>query len=233
MLQNIKHLFGTTLAASDGDIGTVKDLYFDDKTWVIRYLVADTGFWLTGRHVLISPHSFGTYDGDGKLLYINLTRKQIEDSPAISSARPVSRQNEEDLFHYYGWPAFWNGGPMLGIGGFPVIAPESENEIASRERWVHSDDKHLRSVRAITGYHIEATDGPIGHVSGILVDDKTWKLGELVVETSHWYSGKEILILHARIDWISYAESKVFVNLTKADIQRTAEHDRATHAPIR
>src|ERR1035441_5859741 len=98
MLLNIKHLYGIKIAASDFIIGEVKDFYFDDKTWVIRFLVADTGFWLPGRLVLISPHAFGEFDNEGKLLNINLTRKQIEDGPPIESHRPVSRQYEIEYY---------------------------------------------------------------------------------------------------------------------------------------
>src|SRR5471030_1010338 len=109
MLQNIKELYGHKLAASDGEIGHVKDFYFDDKTWVIRYLVADTGTWLTGRQVLLSPYAFGSFDQNEKMLRVNLTKRQIENSPTIDAHRPVSRQYEENYYRYYGWPTYWQG----------------------------------------------------------------------------------------------------------------------------
>ncbi len=227
MLQNIKELYGNKLAASDGDIGHVKDFYFDDKTWVIRYLVADTGSWLTGRLVLLSPHAFGRIDQDGKILLVNLTRKQIENSPSIESHRPVSRQYEEEYYLYYGWPAYWQGGGMWGMGSYPVIMPPLPPKNLRHHGHNQRDDIHLRSTTAVTGYYIQATDGAIGSVSGFLVDDRSWAIRELVVETGHWYSGKEILISPSKIERISYEDSKVFVNLTKADIQRTAENDIA------
>ena len=227
MLLNIKHLFGASIAAPDFLLGTVKDFYFDDKTWVIRYLVADTGLWLKERLVLISPHAFGHFDNDAKILSINLTRKQIEDCPPIESHRPVSRQYEVEYYRYYGWPAYWNGDGLWGLSGFPVVQPPPRGDSVAQVKHHHRDDKHLRSIRSIIGYHIQTTDGSIGHVSGLLVDDKSWAIHELVVETAHWYAGKEILISHSKIERISYAESKVFVNLTKEDILRTAAHDRA------
>ena len=104
MLRSIKQLYGDKLGASDGEIGHVKDFYFDDQNWAIRYLVADTGSWLPGRQVLISPHSLGRLDQAEKILRVNLTRKQIEDSPSIESHKPVSRQYEEEYYRYYGWP---------------------------------------------------------------------------------------------------------------------------------
>lgn len=224
MLQNTKSLYGSKLAASDGDIGHVKDFYFDDKTWVIRYLVVDTGSWLTGRQVLISPHAFGKLDREANTLHVHLHKKQIEDSPSIESHKPVSRQYEIDYYRYYGWPAYWEGGAMWGFGGYPVVLPPSRDEMEAQLQHHHRDDKHLQSSKAVTGYSIQAADGEIGSVHGFMVDDKSWAICDVVAETGHWYSGKEVLIPAARIDRISYEDSKVFASLTKADIERTAEN---------
>ena len=227
MLQNTKELYGNKLVASDGDIGHVKDFYFDDKTWVIRYLVADTGSWLTGRLVLLSPHAFGKLDQGTKTLQIKLRKTQIESSPPIESHKPVSRQYEIDYYRYYGWPAYWDGGGMWGFGGYPVVVPPSKEELEGQQHHHHRDDKHLQSTHAVNGYQIQAADGPIGTVSGFMVDDKSWAIREVVVDAGHWYSGKEILIAPGRIDRISYEDSTVFVNLTKADIAQMKDRDLA------
>jgi len=228
MLHNLKQICGHKLAASDGPIGHVKDFYFDDKTWAIRYLVADTGNWLSGRQVLLAPHSFGHLDHDGKILKINLTRRQIENSPSIDTDRPVSRQYEQNYYNYYGYPTYWEGGALWGKADYPGFAPSARSfEFQSYDypRW---DDVHLRSTNAVTGYGIQATDGALGSVSGFLVDQKKWAIRELTVETGHWYSGKEILITPAKIERISYEQSKVFVKLTKGNLERTEEQHLAT-----
>ena len=227
MLQNTKNLTGCKLAASDGDIGHIKDFYFDDKSWAVRYVVVDTGSWLTGRMVLLAPRAFGLLELDGKRLGVNLTRKQIEGSPPIESHRPVSRQYEEQYYGYYGWPVYWDGSGMLGAAGNVVILPPAP-EMQPHHGPKPKDDVHLRSANAVVGHHIEATDGAIGSVSSFMVDDKSWAIRELVVETGHWYSGKEVLIAPAKVGRISYEESKVFVSLTKADIERTAEDHLVT-----
>jgi sporulation protein YlmC with PRC-barrel domain len=228
MLRNLTALYDYKLAASDGDIGRVKDFYFDDKTWVIRYLVADTGSWLAGRLVLLTPHVFGRFnEGAEKVMLINLTRQRIEKSPSIESHKPVSRQYEVEYYRYYGWPAYWNGGAMWGLGGYPVVSPPLRDELEAHHQYHHRDDKHLRSAHSVTGYHIQTVDGTIGHVSGLIVDDRSWAIHKLVVETGHWYSGKEILITPNKIERISYEDSKVFVTLTKEDIQRTSENEVA------
>ena len=229
MLQNIRQLYGNKLAASDGDLGHVKDFYFDDMNWVIRYLVADTGSWLTGHLVLLSPHAFGKLDQDEKTLHVNLRKTQIEVSPSIDSHKPVSRQYEIDYFAYYSWPPYWNGDALWGISDYPVILQPTKKEMEIQKKIHHRDDKHLRSIQEVTGYHIHSIDGEIGHVSSFLVDDMSWAIRELVIETGHWCSGKEILISPSKVNRISYEEAKVFVSLTKSDIQQTMENEVSRH----
>jgi hypothetical protein len=207
----------------------VKDFYFDDESWVVRYLVADTGSWLMGRLVLLTPHAFGKLDQNEKTLHVKLHKKKIQDSPSIESHKPVSRQYETDYYAYYGWPAYWDGSAMWGIGGYPIILPPSKKEMELQKKFHHRDDKHLRSMQEVIGYNIQSVDEEIGHVSSFLVDDRSWAIHELVIETGHWFSGKEILIPTGKVKRISYEEAKVFVSLTKADIQQTAENDISQH----
>lgn len=227
MLQNIKSLQDQKLSAQDGEIGHVADFYFDDKTWAIRYLVANTGSWLTGRLVLISPHSLGRPNDDAKSLLVSLSRKQIENSPSIETDKPVSRQYEIDYYRYYGWPVYWYGGGLWGAGNHPAMLPFTPAERESAQPSRDNDDLHLRSIKAVTGYALHATDGEIGSISGFMVDDKTWVVGELIAETGHWFSGKEIRLPTASITRISYEDSKVQVNLTLADLKATGENEVA------
>ena len=225
MLHRTSELYGCKLAARDGEIGQVKDCYFDDQTWVVRYLVADTGPWLAGRLVLLSPHAFGPIDLPGRNLPINLTKRQIEYSPAVETHQPVSRQYEASYYQYYGWPTYWDSGAIWGLGGgYPSVVPVADAGAVPQTTHIHRAEKHLRSTRAVTGYAIQTSDGPIGHVTGLLVDDRSWAVRELVVETGHWYAGKEVFVAPSKIERISYEDSEVAVNLTKADIQRTAEN---------
>lgn len=225
MIHSLTELCGHSLAGSDGDIGHVKDFYFDDQSWAIRYVVADTGNWLTGRQVLLSPHAFVRLDPEAKALRFNLTRQQIGSSPSIDSHRPVSRQYEEEYYRYYGWPFYWEGGGMWGAAPYPIVTPAVGRDNQRHHGHNQRDDVHLRSSKSVTGYEIQALDGGIGAVSGFMVDDKGWVIRDLCVEAGPWYSGKEVFIAPERIERISYEESKVFVNLTFGDIRRTAEHE--------
>jgi len=224
MLQHIKEFYGNKLNSSDGDIGEIEDFYFDDQSWNIRYLVAETGTWLKERQVLISPYSIDRLDLDDGIIIVNLTRKQIEDSPPIERHRPVSRQFETEYYTYYGWPYYWSGDAIFGLGGNPMDYTDATAVRKVNEEQHLRDDTHLRSTLAVAGYEIEASDGTVGRVTDFLVDDKTWAIQELVVEAGHWYSGKEILIPTDKVKSISYNESKIHASLTKKDIELTGEH---------
>jgi hypothetical protein len=219
MLHTINDLYGHKLIAKDGEIGHVKDFYFDDKNWAVRYVVVNTGSWLTGRLVLLSPHAFGCLEPQDETLHVNLTRKKIENSPSIATHRPVSRQYEEDYYIYYGWPAYWEGGGMWGMSGFPVATNPGAHKERPRHGHNQRDDIHLHSTTAVKGYHLHASDGEIGKVCGFRLDDKTWAIEELQVTTGHWYAHQKIVFPTAKIERLSYEESTVATRLTRAEIQ--------------
>jgi hypothetical protein len=226
MLQSIKQLIGNKLGASDGDIGQVRDFYFNDHNWAVRYVVADTGNWLTGRQVLLSPHAFGSVYPAGKAMLVKLTRKQIEDSPAIETHKPVSRQFEEEYHRHYGWPFYWEGdGLWGGLRGFPVLDLPAkfptEQAPAANGPKMHRADAHLRSTQAVNGYHLQATDGIIGHVCDYLMDDRSWAIKQLVVKTGNRFTGKEVQVAIGHVTQISYEQSKVYLNLNTDAVEKS------------
>jgi hypothetical protein len=195
----------------------------------VRYVVADTGHWLSGRQVLLSPHAFGSIYSAGNAMRVKLTRKQIEDSPAIETHKPVSRQYEEEYHRYYGWPYYWEGdGLWGGMRDFPIL--ELPPKFASNEPPAATGpkperaDAHLRSTQAVTGYHLQATDGIVGHVCDFMMDDKSWAINQLVVKIGHRFTGKEVQLPISAVDRISYSESTVFVKLAKEAVEKSPEH---------
>jgi len=229
MIQSLKQLFSHKLTASDGEIGHVKDFYFDDQSWAVRYVVADTDRWLLGRQVLLSPLAFGGLPPAGKFLHVKLTRKQIEDSPTIDSHKSVSRQYEEDYHRHYGWPYYWEGdGLWGGTRGFPILEVPPNfvpGKAAPVVKKTERAEAHLRGVQAVNGYHLQATDGIVGHVCDFLMDDQSWAIGELVVKIGHRFTGKEVRIPTAKVIRISYEESKVYVNLNTEAVEHSAAYD--------
>jgi len=220
MLSKSRTLSGYTLHSLDGEIGRVEQFYFDDAHWTIRYLVADTGHWLRGRQVLISPLALTVVLEDEHTIGVNLTKLQIEDSPALESDKPVSRQFEEAYHGYYGWPMYWSG--PYTRGSYPYIMRErqrSQDCGHGEKAW----DAHLRSTRDAMDHHIQALDGEIGHVDDFVIDDETWAIRYLVVDTRNWWPGKRVLIAPQWIERVSWNTSKVFVNLSRAAIQGAPE----------
>ena len=121
MLRNIEFLEGSTVKASDGDVGTVTQVYFDDEAWGVRYLVVETGDWLRDRQVLISPYAVSHSDPGSSAVQVKLTRQQVRDSPNIDAHKPVSRQHEIQYLRYYGYPTYWGGANVWGMGAYPAF----------------------------------------------------------------------------------------------------------------
>jgi hypothetical protein len=228
MLQSIKQLLGNKLGASDGDIGHVKDFYFDDQNWGVRYLVADTGNWLPGRQVLLSPHAIGNLHQAGKILRVKLTRKKIEDSPAIESHKPVTRQHEEEYHRYYGWPDYWLGDGIWGVSENTILEAPAKTlpgeSATADEPQPKRAEAHLRSTQAVSGYHLQAGDGIVGHVCDFMMNDKSWAIRELVIKIGHRFSGNEVLVPVSKVDRISYDDSTVFVKLTREAVEKSPTH---------
>jgi hypothetical protein len=221
MLRQAKEFTSLKLQARDGDIGKAREFYFDDRYWTVRYLVADSAGWLSGRQVLISPYALSPINDDERVLPVDLTQRQIEQSPPIESDQPVSRQYEIQYHGYYGWPYYGYGSQLWGVSPSIVRDPEAWKDfMLQEETWDHN----LRSTVNVTGYNIQALDGGIGHVEDFIIDDETWSIRYLVVDTKNWWVGKHVLVSPQWIDSVSWNESKVFVNLSKAIIKGSPEY---------
>jgi len=227
MLRAADEMKGFTIGAADGEIGKVIDLYFDDEKWTVRYLVVDTGGWLTGRQVLISPLSVVRMEWYARRIDVKLTKEQVENSPGIEADRPVSRQYEADYFAYYNYPYYWAGPYVWGPAPLPGLAPRPTDsqtrEIVEVQR--ASQDVRLRSMREVTGYYIEAGDGEMGHVEKFIVDDENWMIRYLVVDTRNWLPGRKVLVSPEWVESVSWADSRVAVNLSRDAIRRCPEYD--------
>ncbi|NJK93837.1 MAG: PRC-barrel domain containing protein [Bacteroidales bacterium] len=222
MLIKTKTLKGYKLNGIDGEIGKVKEFYFDDKYWTVRYLVAETGNWFTNRPVLISPYFITSVDYSSELVNIDLPKQRIYDSPSWDDDKPISRQFEESYNTYYGTPVYWAGANMWGAHPYLIRDKEKWGADTNRENnW----DPDLRSSKEVSGYNFEATDGEIGHVEDFVINDENWAIRYLVLDTKNWLPGKKVLISTQWIDRISWDQSKVFVGLTRETIKHVPEYD--------
>ena len=244
MLRNVNELKGCAIQATDGTIGRVTDFYFDDEAWVIRYLVVDTGTWLSSRNfVLISPIAIGHPNWKEKLLPVSITREQVRNSPAIDTEKPVSRQHERRFNGYYGYPYYWGGAGLWGEGTYPnmmmpsydglVTAPHAlrvealKTSARAHPAQHQDDDPHLRNCKAVMTYHVQAADGEIGHVQELLVDEETWAIRYVVVDTSTWWLGHQVLIAPQWIENVSYCDATVSVSLTQQAVKDAPPYDPA------
>jgi hypothetical protein len=221
MLYQAKTLHGYKLNSLEGEIGKVKEFYFDDHFWVIRYLVADTGDWLTNRQVLISPRTLGIVNNDAQNIAVKLTKKQIEDSPLLKSDEPVSRQFEESYYKYFAVPSYWETHVTRGQYGDMIGTSPDTERLPKSTGGSKTFDPRLRSTHDVSGHHIQAKDGEIGHVEDFIIDDETWMIRYLIVDTLNWWDGKMVLISPRWIDRVSWDKAKVFVNLSRAAIKQS------------
>jgi hypothetical protein len=212
----------------DGEIGRCKDFLFDDDRWAIRYMVADTGKWLPGRKVLVSSSSLGEFDRNSKLISVKLTKEQVEHSPSLDSDAPVSRQYEIKYHKHYGLPHYWSEFGVMG-GAAGALA-KAKKRVATDTAELKSGDSHLRSAHELTGYHIDASDGEIGHVEDFIVDDETWNIRYMIVDTRNWLTGRKVLVAPAWVASFNWAEKKAVVDVTREAVKNSPQYEPS--API-
>jgi uncharacterized protein YrrD len=229
MLRSMQKMNGFTIGATDGDIGKVESFYFDDESFTVRHLAVDASGWLTRRKVLISPASIQRVDWTGGRIEVNLTKSQVENSPDIDTDMPVGRQQEVEYYRYYDYAPYWEGPYLWGPAPYPGLPGATPGSLERERRWKWGErdrgDQHLRSSTQVSGYYIHASDGDIGHVEDFLVDDRSWAIRYMVVDTRNWWPGKHVLVSPEWVDNIDWNDSKVYVGVTRAQIRNSPEYD--------
>ncbi|MFZ7103622.1 MAG: PRC-barrel domain-containing protein [Peptococcaceae bacterium] len=221
-----KKLLDFSIAATDGRIGSIDDFYFDDEKWTVRYLIVDTNNWRPGGKVLVSPISFDQVNSEEKTIQLFCTKDMIKNSPPIDTQLPLSRQKEIEYSLYHNWGPYWVGPEAWGGYAFPIdLRDRVESQIKEMKE---KSDIHLRSIKKITGYKIKGKDGQMGHVADFAVDDKTWRIKFLVVNTGNWLPGKHVIIAPQYIRNINWEDSKIEVDLTREIIANCPEY-KAPH----
>jgi sporulation protein YlmC with PRC-barrel domain len=241
MLRSLNNLIGSAILATDGEIGDVEEFYFDDEQWAVRDIVINTGSWLSGRQSMISPFSVRKVDRDNRKLHVNLTKTQLENSPNVDTQKPVSREVEAAHLDYYGFPYYWGGPFLWGAGEYPDLttqqsawatAPMANSTTAHTTPFgpaaavlAASANTHLRSTQEVSSYHIAATDGEIGHVDDFIIDEDSWTIRYIAIDTRNWLPGKKVLVSPRWISSIDWAQSKVHVNLSREGVKQSPEYD--------
>ncbi len=226
MLRSLRGLGDFTIGATDDEIGKVNSFLFDEQTWHIRYLVADTGRWLPGRKVLIAVSALGEPNWEGRVFPVNLTKDQVRNAPDIDTDKPVSRQREIELYEHFSWAPYWGMGMGVPTGGEPMPIP-IDAEVAKKAA---AGNPHLRSSHELKGYHIHATDGEIGHVEDFIATDEDWVIRYLVVNTKNWLPGQRVLVSPQWVEKVSWDDEEVDVDVTREKVKNCPEYNPA--APV-
>jgi hypothetical protein len=224
MLRSISEIMGYKLEARDGDIGRCKDFLFDDRRWTVRYVVAETGGWLSDRKTLISPIALDGPDWGSRRLRTRLDRKSIENAPPLDEDAPVSRQYEMKYHAHYGWPHYWRGTGIWAADAYPqpLYDDVGQSQLAVEDEEVDGDP-HLRSMDEVIDYRLEAQDGKIGHVGDFIIDDETWQIRYVIADTRKWLSGKRVLLSPSWIRGVHWGEQRVAVDLTREEVKNSPE----------
>jgi sporulation protein YlmC with PRC-barrel domain len=236
MFRSLSELFGYNIQAKDGEIGRVHDFYFDDEgEWRPRYLVIDTGPWILGRKVLIAPEALGQPNWADQSFPVDLTQDQIKASPDMDTALPISRRQQVALHKHYRWPAYWDApapfsaSPVSNTAAkikHETVQNDQEKEVVER---LIQQDANLRSAKEVIGYAVKGTDGDLGQIDDIILDDQNWKLIYLVLDTSTWLSkGKKTLIAVHWIKWISHEDQELQLSLPQQAIEESPPFDPET-----
>lgn len=224
MLKRLGDISGYGLRATDGEIGTVKDLFFDDEQWRVRYLVVDTGSWLNSREVLVTPMAITGLDWENETINVSLSKSQVEASPSVDLHKPVSRHYETQYYAHFGYAPYWTASPPPGLfaGDGVLLAADAATgaDVMGAQPYDGLDqDSHLQSAKDVTGYHILATDGEIGHVDDFLVDVQSWAIRFIEVDTSNWIGGESVLVPRESLRAATWPDEKLSVALTRAQVE--------------
>ncbi len=226
MLRSLNAIRGYTIRALDDSLGEVSDFLFDEATWAIRYMVADTRRWLPGRKVLIPRQAFGAPEWDSRQFQVSLTKEQVKNSPPLDSNAPVSRQMEMSLHRHYDYQPYWTFAAAGVTTPYPPVPPMVEPlPPEDMDRDIPDGDPDLRSVGEVTDYHIEASDGGIGHVEDFIGDDEAWAIRYVAIDTRNWLPGRKVLISPHWLETISWHDRLAHVSMTKDAIRSSPEYD--------
>jgi hypothetical protein len=223
MLRSLKDLQHYTVMASDGELGRVANFLFDDERWAIRYLVVEPSLFNDGRAVLISPIFFRKADWATHCFHLAMTAERVKASPGVNTDKPVSRQHERDYFRYYGYPYYWGYSGTWGMGAYPgLLLPWDAPPVDAADS---PSDVHLRSAREVGRYGVEGSNGGLGGIVDLVVDDATWEIRYLVVDTSHWWFSKKVLVAPQWATRVSWAERKVYLSLSRELVKKSPAWD--------
>jgi uncharacterized protein YrrD len=223
VLRKLSDLKGYSFQAKNDEMGRLKQVYFDDQLWKVRYLIVQTGSWLLGKEVLLVPAVITGIDDNSKAIQVNLSRKQIKNAPSVDSEQPVSEHYQQQYYSYYEWEPYWITDPLF------QATPVSPPLFIQPETPTEPENPHLRSSDEVSGYRLDTPSGSIGHVADIILDDQEWTVRYLEIDTRNWLPGKHVLVSPAWVQKIDWVDQQVQVELSRELVLSAPEYDSSKH----
>lgn len=216
MIWRADRIFGWTVQCSDGEVGTVSDLYFDEEQWAVRYVVIHIEEPIEATTALVSVTAVDSLDWDGRILRLALESEKIRNSPEVDTDLPVTREYETALHRYYEWPVYWGQVSFLdtprtkGMGdpavphrqgrrfGAPAEAPDAYNydegdyEEAQNLASGEPDDEEVRELEFAEPAEERTYSSSLHSVSRmrenspITVDEERLAVMGLLVDDEDW-----------------------------------------------
>lgn len=225
MLRTITAVTECNISATDGPMGQICGAYFDDEAWVVRYLVIEAGSKGRRRNVMIPPIALGEPQWSERLLPVSMSKRQIMRSPGTDTQKPVSREHALNCLNYYAGLGYYESDAE-----YQRLRTTTVSQMSAGSGRGADDDPHLRSTADVTTCRLDAADGDIGSVLGLLVDQKSWAIRFMIVNTGAWWHGHQVLIAPESIDDIHWADSHVVVDLKRQNVKESPAYD--LHAPF-
>lgn len=229
MVRSLKGIVGYRLDAQGDCVGKVKDLLFDDEKMAVRYIVANTGGWLSKHKVLISPHHLHepNLERIGNYFDLALTKAKVENAPLLQTEAPISRQYEDAFAAYYDHPPYWSGAMIWGFHGSPggaAIPPDGQP--APPDDVIDQIEKsHLRSFEEVRKYDIQASDGIIGVLDDLIVECDSWRLRYVIVDINGWIPGGKRMLDIDWLDGFDFTGAVAKIDLPKEKIKNAPDFD--------
>jgi PRC-barrel domain len=205
MLHELKMLAGSSVTATDGEIGCIRTFLFDDQSWMVHYVAVEVGHWAGRRDVVIAVSAIDQPNWSSRSFRVRMTKQQVSESPDIDTEKPVTFQQRIAMEKYFGRFACWVD-EEFGMSSIPTGV---EYPIDGKE------DPHLRSTEDMLGYEVWAADGDMGRLEGFVVDEATWHLGYLDVQAGGWLRDRSVLVPTRWVHSVSWADHRIYVHDTR------------------
>jgi sporulation protein YlmC with PRC-barrel domain len=254
MLRSLESIRGHSISATDGEVGSVSDFVLDGGTWKVRYLVVNTGSWLSERLVLLPPDVTIASDWNRNRVDVALTREQVKNSPGIEGHETASQKAEAESSGHHGWSHVFSvrGGaapaarPVPPFGAMPSRVLESEvpsagrtsledvprtdsgtlpDEKATDKRDEPRDEDALYSYRELTKYEASAEDGVVGKVVDVVVDDRAWDARYLVIVTGGWLRGRTVVVAPQWVRFVNWRGKDIRLDVTRGEVEGSPVFD--------